>query len=181
MYTIKVCSTSSLTWIELRRSFRQWSVLQYVIIRIGMEIKFPLAILLLRFSIAASIAGIICERFDVLCEADGFSFRAARVYLEGISFISITYVFDFSMLICIFYLIHLLSIALYGLLIFYGLMNEELKDRRPMAKFLSIKLIVMFTFYQSFVVRLSHDNLQLRTWLNFSILVSPSSRQSDTW
>lgn len=62
-----------------------------------MEIKFHLAVLLLRFFIAASIAGIVCERFDVLCEADGFSFRAARVYLEGISFISITYVFDFSM------------------------------------------------------------------------------------
>jgi hypothetical protein len=34
---------------------------------------------------------------------------------------------------------------------FYGLTAEELKDRRPLAKFLSIKLIVMFTFYQSFV------------------------------
>lgn len=44
------------------------------------------------------------------------------------------------------------SIALYGLLLFYGLMKEELRGKRPMAKFLSIKLIVMFTFYQSFVV-----------------------------
>jgi hypothetical protein len=44
------------------------------------------------------------------------------------------------------------SIALYGLLIFYGLMHEELEGRRPLAKFLAIKLIVMFTFYQSFVV-----------------------------
>jgi len=53
------------------------------------------------------------------------------------------------------------SIALYGLLVFYGLMHEELENRRPMAKFLSIKLIVMFTFYQSFIVRLSYNNLQL--------------------
>jgi hypothetical protein len=44
------------------------------------------------------------------------------------------------------------SIALYGLLVFYGLTAEELRGRRPMAKFLAIKLIVMFTFYQSFVV-----------------------------
>ena len=44
------------------------------------------------------------------------------------------------------------SIALYGLFMFYGLTAEELRDRRPLAKFLSIKLIVMFTFYQSFVV-----------------------------
>ena len=44
-------------------------------------------------------------------------------------------------------------IALYGLLLFYGLVHEELKGRRPLAKFLAIKLIVMATFYQSFIVR----------------------------
>ena len=46
------------------------------------------------------------------------------------------------------------SVALYGLILFYGLTKEELKGRRPLSKFLSIKLIVMFTFYQSFVVSL---------------------------
>ena len=45
------------------------------------------------------------------------------------------------------------SIALYGLLLFYGLTKDDLVGRKPLAKFLSIKLIVMFTFYQSFVVR----------------------------
>ena len=50
----------------------QWSVLQYVIIR-------P----------AASIAGIICEAFDVLCENDGYSWRYASVWIEGINFVSI--------------------------------------------------------------------------------------------
>lgn len=93
----------------------KWSVLQYVIIR-------PVA----------SIVGIICERFGVLCSQAGFSPHWANVYLECITFISI-------------------SIALYGLLLFYGLTSDELKGRRPMAKFLAIKLIVMFTFYQSFV------------------------------
>src|SRR5579863_4906202 len=43
------------------------------------------------------------------------------------------------------------SIALYGLILFYGLTKAELAGRRPLAKFLSIKLIVMFT-YQSFMV-----------------------------
>jgi hypothetical protein len=35
--------------------------------------------------------------------------------------------------------------------LFYGLTKEELAGNRPLAKFLSIKLIVIFTFYQSFV------------------------------
>ena len=47
---------------------------------------------------------------------------------------------------------NLLRIALYGLILFYGLTKDELKGRRPLAKFLSIKLIVMLTFYQSLVV-----------------------------
>lgn len=50
--------------------------------------------------------------------------------------------------------VRLRRIALYGLLIFYGLTKDELKGKKPLAKFLSIKLIVMFTFYQSFVVSL---------------------------
>lgn len=93
----------------------KWSVLQYVIVR-------PLA----------SIAGIICEAYGVLCESAGFDYHWANVYIEAIDFVSITF-------------------ALYGLIVFYGLTKEELVGRRPLAKFLSIKLIVMFTFYQSFV------------------------------
>jgi hypothetical protein len=45
-----------------------------------------------------------------------------------------------------------ISIALYGLVLFYDLTKEELAGRRPLAKFLSIKLVVIFTFYQSILV-----------------------------
>ncbi|KAK7053302.1 hypothetical protein VNI00_003928 [Paramarasmius palmivorus] len=110
-----------------------WSVLQYVIIRPGKhasKLLYVPPITLAR--IAASIAGIICEKLGVLCEAAGFDAHWANVYLEAIDFVSI-------------------SVALYGLLLFYGLTKEELAGRRPLAKFLAIKLIVMFTFYQSFV------------------------------
>lgn len=48
------------------------------------------------------------------------------------------------------------SVALYGLVVFYGLTKDELKGRRPLAKFLCIKLIVMATFYQTFLVRFLH-------------------------
>ncbi|KAJ7666778.1 organic solute transporter Ostalpha-domain-containing protein [Mycena polygramma] len=93
----------------------KWSVLQYVIVR-------P----------AISIAGIVCQKFGVLCDSEGYNPRFASVYLSAIDFVSIT-------------------IALYGLLVFFGLTKDELAGRRPLAKFLCIKLIVMFTFYQSFV------------------------------
>lgn len=101
----------------------KWSVMQYVVIR-------P----------AVSIAGIICEAFNVLCASGSYSVHYAEVYLESVDFISI-------------------SIALYGLILFYGLTKEELVGRRPLAKFLSIKLIVMFTFYQSFVFNALKDRV----------------------
>ncbi|KAF7326047.1 hypothetical protein MKEN_00455600 [Mycena kentingensis (nom. inval.)] len=82
-----------------------------------------------------SVAGIVCEYFHILCETEGFNPHFASVYLSSIAFVSIT-------------------IALYGLLLFYGLTKEELNNRRPLAKFMCIKLIVMFTFYQAFVFKL---------------------------
>ncbi|KAF7361848.1 hypothetical protein MVEN_00529300 [Mycena venus] len=100
-----------------------WSVLQYVIFR-------P----------AVSIAGIITQALNVLCESEGFSIHYANVYLEAIDFVSI-------------------SFALYGLLLFYSLTKDELKGRRPLSKFLSIKLIVMFTWYQSFVFSALSDRV----------------------
>ncbi|KAI0628302.1 organic solute transporter subunit alpha/Transmembrane protein [Trametes polyzona] len=79
-----------------------------------------------------SIAGIVCEYYGVLCESGPWSFKTAHAYITVIDGVSIT-------------------IALYGLLIFYGLTKDELKGRKPLSKFMSIKLIVMFTFYQSLV------------------------------
>ncbi|KIK09216.1 hypothetical protein K443DRAFT_671702 [Laccaria amethystina LaAM-08-1] len=81
---------------------------------------------------AVSLIGIICEAFGVLCETQGFNMHFANAYLQSIDFISI-------------------SLALYGLILFYELTKEELKGRRPLAKFLAIKLIVIFTFYQGFI------------------------------
>lgn len=112
--------------------------------------------------VVVSIAGIVCQAYNVLCSSESYNFQFASVYLSIIDFISITYVF--SLLLRVPFLIVSLAlyvygwayrIALYGLILFYGLTREELKGRRPLAKFLSIKLIVMFTFYQEFVVRLS--------------------------
>ena len=68
------------------------------------------------------------------------------------------------------------SFALYGLIMFYGLTHEELKGRRPLAKFLSIKLIVMFTFYQSFVVSHIFSRNSLCSFLTELLSFSSSSQ-----
>nr|XP_019050727.1 hypothetical protein I302_01168 [Kwoniella bestiolae CBS 10118]OCF29657.1 hypothetical protein I302_01168 [Kwoniella bestiolae CBS 10118] len=78
-----------------------------------------------------SIVGIICLYYGVLCP-DEYSVHYAEAYLDAVDFVSI-------------------SVALYGLIIFYVLCKDELKGRKPLNKFLAIKLIVFFTFYQSFL------------------------------
>ncbi|KAI0668072.1 DUF300-domain-containing protein [Trametes maxima] len=79
-----------------------------------------------------SIAGIVCQYYGVLCQSGSWSFKTAHAYITVIDGVSI-------------------SIALYGMLVFYGLTKDELKGRKPLSKFMSIKLIVMFTFYQGLV------------------------------
>ncbi|KAK8865604.1 hypothetical protein IAR55_000748 [Kwoniella newhampshirensis] len=78
-----------------------------------------------------SIIGIICQYFGVLCP-EQYSPHFAEVYLDAVDFVSI-------------------SVALYGLIVFYVLCKGELKGRKPLSKFLAIKLIVFFTFYQTFL------------------------------
>ncbi|PLW16265.1 hypothetical protein PCANC_16845 [Puccinia coronata f. sp. avenae] len=71
-----------------------------------------------------TIVGIICEANHLLC-ATQYSVYFAQVYLE--------------------------ALALYGLMVFYTVTKTHLKGQSPLAKFLTIKGIVFFTFYQGFV------------------------------
>ena len=103
---------------------------------------------------ALSLAGIICEHYGVLCESGPWSFKTAHAYLTVIDAVSITCALPLVLRARPIDPRCLARIALYGLLIFYGLTKEELAGRKPLSKFLSIKLIVMFTFYQALVVRL---------------------------
>ena len=50
--------------------------------------------------------------------------------------------------------------ALYGLLLFYSLTKEDLRGRRPLAKFLAIKMLVFLTFYQGFIVSSTSKKVQ---------------------
>lgn len=78
-----------------------------------------------------SIISIICEAEDVLCSTT-YSVHFAEVYITAIDFISI-------------------SVALYALVIFYTITKADLSGKKPLAKFLAIKLLVAFTFYQGFI------------------------------
>ncbi|PLW11765.1 hypothetical protein PCASD_21565 [Puccinia coronata f. sp. avenae] len=78
-----------------------------------------------------TIVGIICEANHLLC-ATQYSVYFAQVYLEAIDFV-------------------VFSLALYGLMVFYTVTKTHLKGQSPLAKFLTIKGIVFFTFYQGFV------------------------------
>ncbi|KAK6354994.1 hypothetical protein TWF696_004120 [Orbilia brochopaga] len=51
-------------------------------------------------------------------------------------------------------LIIMISIALYVLIAFYSALKEELDAYRPFLKFLSIKLVIFFSFWQAIVVGL---------------------------
>lgn len=81
-----------------------------------------------------SIAAIVTESLGLFCGTSQ-SFKFANVYLE---------IFDFIVV----------SVALYGLITLYVLLEDELKGRRPLAKFLTIKIIVALVFYQNFIFTL---------------------------
>lgn len=87
---------------------------------------------------ALSIAGIVLEYYGLLCN-DSLSYQYGHVYLLAIDFVSI-------------------SVALYGLIVLYGLIKDDLQGKRPLSKFVSIKLGIMFIFYQSFVFSILQDH-----------------------
>ncbi|EIW82856.1 DUF300-domain-containing protein [Coniophora puteana RWD-64-598 SS2] len=84
-----------------------------------------------------SVVGVITNAKGILlCPGGPYSFHFFQIYLEIIDFLSN-------------------SIAFYGLTIFRDhLIAEELAGQRPLAKFLSIKLILMLTFFQTFILGL---------------------------
>ena len=145
MHALKVSWRSDGGYMGL--TFLQWAVLQYCL-----------------FSPLITIAGIVTEKYNVLCKYSLFmtwggrggifwqvrtgphqySVHFAAVYLDSAKYVLAQSLFStqhwrISSFVSF-------SVALYALLVFYALTRENLKGRQPLAKFLSIKLIVFFTF-----------------------------------
>lgn len=101
---------------------------------------------------AISVAGVVTEYYEVYCPSS-LSYKYAYVYLTSIDFAAI-------------------SIALYGLIVLYTLVKDDLKGRRPLAKFATIKLGIFLIFYQGFIFSLlsSHGALHAtRYWTTTNI------------
>lgn len=105
---------------------------------------------------ALSVAGIVLEYYEILCN-QSLSPKYGHVYLEAIDFVSI-------------------SIALYGLIVLYGLVRQELKGRRPLMKFATVKLAIFFTFCKSSKPYASKDYLTDTKHAGFQ--TNPSSSPS---
>ena len=74
-----------------------------------------------------------------------------------------------------------LSVTLYALLVFYTLTGEDLEGRQPLAKFLSIKFIVLFTFCKrhQFITAFffeSSSRKKIKEFCSVSCKVTVSSR-----
>lgn len=87
---------------------------------------------------AISVAGIVTEYYEVYCSSS-LSYKYAYVYLTAVDFVSIT-------------------IALYGLFVLYVLVKDDLKGKRPLAKFSTIKIGIFLIFYQGFIFDLLGDH-----------------------
>lgn len=66
--------------------------MQYVLIRPGTPHSSAVRQSSLMYITAISIAGIICQYYDVLCASGSYSIHYADVYLESVDFISIRYI-----------------------------------------------------------------------------------------
>ncbi|KIY64014.1 DUF300-domain-containing protein [Cylindrobasidium torrendii FP15055 ss-10] len=82
-----------------------------------------------------SIIGAICESKNVYCEEEGFDFHYANAYLELANIVSMIFAF-------------------YGLLTFFFLIHEDLKERKPMLKFACIKLLIIIPQLQTIVLNI---------------------------
>ena len=64
--------------------------MQYVLIRPGKSLSLGLIYTYPMYIEAAiTIAGIICQHYNVLCDSGSFSVHYAELYLESVDFVSI--------------------------------------------------------------------------------------------
>ncbi|RKP07456.1 organic solute transporter subunit alpha/Transmembrane protein, partial [Thamnocephalis sphaerospora] len=79
-----------------------------------------------------TVTGFIAQFFNRYCP-ESLSPRYANVYIKAINFISVT-------------------VAMYALVTLYVMVKDTLKPHQPFFKFLCVKLVVFFSFWQALVI-----------------------------
>lgn len=75
-----------------------------------------------------SVLAIVTEAFGKYCRGS-YSFRFSSIYYQIFDFVSV-------------------GVAIYGLVLLYACVKEDLVGKKPLAKFMTIKVIVFLVFYQ---------------------------------
>jgi len=84
-----------------------------------------------------TVTAVILQYYGVYCP-ESMSLKHSHIYITGILFVSV-------------------SVALYALITFYVTMHEELKPHKPFSKFLCVKLVIFFSFWQDVVIVAAAD------------------------
>ncbi|KAF9346142.1 hypothetical protein BGX34_004157 [Mortierella sp. NVP85] len=81
-----------------------------------------------------TLAAVILEHHDLYCET-AYDFHFGMIYITIINFFSA-------------------SIALYCLVLFYQTINLEIQEHSPFLKFMCVKMVVFFCYWQTIVISL---------------------------
>ncbi|CAG8657599.1 19711_t:CDS:2 [Racocetra persica] len=100
---------------------------------------------------------LITEAFGVYC-AESMSLVFAKVYLKTAQVISVT-------------------IAIYALVVFYEVIHDAIASERPFFKFLCVKLVVFFSFWQSLILSILASNDMVKDFIAVTIKVWDIARQ----
>ncbi|KAG0005315.1 hypothetical protein BGZ79_005718, partial [Entomortierella chlamydospora] len=88
-------------------------------------------------NIIVTIVSVILEAKGLYCDTS-YSFSFGKVYMTIINFISVT-------------------VAMYCLVVFYMTIKNEIQEYKPFLKFLCVKLVIFFVFWQTCLLNLLGD------------------------
>ncbi|GJJ71048.1 hypothetical protein EMPS_03398 [Entomortierella parvispora] len=84
-----------------------------------------------------TIAAVILQYYNLYCTTS-YNFHFGNVYITIIDFVSV-------------------SLAMYCLIVFYSNIKDEIAEYKPLWKFLCVKLVIFFVFWQTWLLNMLGD------------------------